>query len=361
MGLTSSTENSKLRNDVNVALKDSPSSDGARNRNSPKRNSNSPKRKSPKRNSPKRNRFVNTETEGSPKITMSPTSSAPAGNASMSTTSAGPVGNATMSETSPAPVVNASMSTTSSGPGTNIIMSETSAAPVASAADVTMSPTSAAPEPVKVGGSPISLDPSVFHTSEKQFNGGYTYAADLSARSEQYSSFTGGQSSSNVVRLDSSVFATSESQHGGEDKEKSEFNPEKFFNDMQVGGIHEPRNKEHKKKHLDKYLSPEEDDDSDDEDSFSFAKATEGLDVDENEDTEDLKQKVKALRMMVSRSSGKKSSKKSKKSRKAKRMTTEESSVGGANSISEYVNSTSSISTSDVRLISMNKMRKTLN
>jgi len=216
-----------------------------------------------------------------------------------------------------------------------------------------------------LGGSNIvNLDPSIFATSEREFKGGYSNVADSSVtRSELEVNYNGGQDRSSIINLDPSVFETSEAQYGGQNSVQnnntSEFNPEKFFNDLQVGGLPKPTNKEHKKKHLDKYLSPEEDDDSDDEDKFNFAETTDGLDVDENEDTEDLKQKVKHLRMMVSRSTGKKSSKKS-KSRKAKRVTTEETdSTGGAdNSISEYVNSTSSISTSDVRLISMNKMRK---
>jgi hypothetical protein len=150
---------------------------------------------------------------------------------------------------------------------------------------------------------------------------------------------------------------------------------------------------------IEKYLTPENDDD---DEGFDFAASTEGLDVDENEDTEDLKAKVKHLRMMVSRSKGKKSSKSSKKSQRSAKRATESS--GGAsesgsyesesygsgsygsgsnesgsyesgssesasyesgtnesgtqNSVSEYLDTTSSISTSDVRLISMNKMRK---
>ena len=160
----------------------------------------------------------------------------------------------------------------------------------------------------------------------------------------------------------------------------SEFNPDGFFQDMQKGGFsfESNKNKPRKMGKVEKYLSTDIDDDMSDEE---FSEMTEGLDVDPNEDTEDLKQKVRALRAMVSRSkasapvskrtfkrSSKRSSKKSsrrssrrssKKSsrRSSKRMT--ESSVGGSeNSISEYLNSTSSISTSDVRLISMNKIRR---
>lgn len=211
----------------------------------------------------------------------------------------------------------------------------------------------------------ITLPDSVFLTSESEFKGGYRYAAELSAvATEQPQLYNGGEP--NIITLDRELFETPAHQLGGE-VATSEFNPEKFFKDMQLGGLHEPRNKEYKKGHIEKMLSPEgndDDEDKDAEDKFSFAETTEGLDVNSNEDTEDLKQKVKHLRMMVSRSTGKKSSKKSRKSksRKAKRMTPppeESESTGGAdNSISEYVNSTSSISTSDVRLISMNKMRK---
>ena len=69
-----------------------------------------------------------------------------------------------------------------------------------------------------------------------------------------------------------------------------------------------------------------------------------------------------ALRAMVSRSKGKKGKKSSKKSskrssKKSKRMT-EQSGGTPENSVSNFLDSTSSISTSDVRLISMNKMRK---
>ena len=179
--------------------------------------------------------------------------------------------------------------------------------------------------------------------------GGYTYAGELQ------SEIKGG---SKIIDLDS-IF-NSEMQ-GGEEKKteekKSEFNPEKFFQDMKTGGMlgERKQNKEHKKSKIEKYLNPDSDDH---DDGFDFSEASKGLDIDENEDTEDIKHKVKVLRAMVSRSKGKKSSKKGKKtSKKSKRMV-ESSSVGGSdNSISEYLNSTSSISTSDVRLISMNKMK----
>lgn len=286
----------------------------------------------------------------------SPTSSEPVPNVTMSTTSPRP-SNGNMSTTSPGPVPTGSMSTTSAD-----VDSATSARSVP--INAPMSATSPAPTRNQMlgGNNIVTLDPSIFLTSEAEFNGGYTYASNLSESQIDYSPYTGGEPK-HIIKLDPSIFESSEVQLGGQSSVASvavsEFNPEKFFKEMQVGGLHEPRNKQPKKKHLDKYLSPEEDDDFEDEDKLSFAETTDGLDIDENEDTEDLKHKVKQLKMMVARSSGKKS-KKSKKS-KAKRMSpTEEvsESTGGANSISEYVNSTSSISTSDVRLISMNKMRK---
>jgi len=249
-----------------------------------------------------------------------------------------------------------------------------------------LSPTSSAPVPIggnynsqtstdfqsmdsSNGSNVVTLPASIFLSSEYEFKGGYTYAAELSTVNSEHHPYSGGNNETNIVTLDPAIFETSENQQGGQNP-TSEFNPEKFFSEMQLGGLHHPNNKEHKKGQLEKILSPEGDDDDEDkdaEDKFSFAENTEGLDVDSNEDTEDLKQKVKHLRMMVSRSTGKKSSKKLRKSksRKSKRMTPppeesqESESTGGAdNSISEYVNSTSSISTSDVRLISMNKMRK---
>ena len=122
---------------------------------------------------------------------------------------------------------------------------------------------------------------------------------------------------------------------------------------MKKGGAR--GSKEHKKNRIDRMFDSNDDDDN----GFDFDEATEGLDIDSREDTEDLKHKVKVLRAMVSRTKANKKGKKGSKkgSKKSKRMT--ESSVGGSdNSVSEYLDSTSSINTSDVRLISMNKMRK---
>lgn len=246
-------------------------------------------------------------------------------------------------------------------------LSPTSSAPVPKEGNIN-SQTSTASQSMDSsnGSNVVTLPASIFLSSEYEFKGGYTYAAELSTVNSEHNPYAGGNNETNIVTLDPAIFETSENQQGGQNP-TSEFNPEKFFSEMQLGGLHHPSNKEHKKGQIEKILSPEGDDDDEDkdaEDKFSFAENTEGLDVNSNEDTEDLKQKVKHLRMMVSRSTGKKSSKKSRKSksRKSKRMTPppeESESTGGAdNSISEYVNSTSSISTSDVRLISMNKMRK---
>ena len=221
------------------------------------------------------------------------------------------------------------------------------------------------PLPKKV----ITLSPEIFKTPaespstpstpmnslteiNKPKKGGYSYKNEVSDVNNPY---TGGDGHKNVISLDNSIFETSELSGGEEEQKKSsDFNPEQFFKDMQTGGLREPRNKEYKSKSkIDRYLSSETDE------GFDFAEATEGLDIDSNEDTEDIKNKVKALRAMVSRSKAKKGSKKG--SKKVKRAAqTESESTGGAteNSASEYLNSTSSISTSDVRLISMNKMRK---
>jgi hypothetical protein len=220
----------------------------------------------------------------------------------------------------------------------------------------------------------IRLNSSIMETSENEYPkvGGYSYAAEASEidypNKSIDTSYHGGNVNNKIITLDKSVFETSENEFDtpptANVEKKNDFNPEMFFKEMQTGGIYEPRNKEYKKSSIEKYLDTNEDD----SEGFDFAESTEGLDVDSNEDTEDLKAKVKHLRMMVARSKGKKSSKKSSKKshRKAKRMT--ESSGGASesgsyesasqNSVSEYLDTTSSISTSDVRLISMNKMRK---
>jgi len=251
----------------------------------------------------------------------------------------------------------------------------------------------------------IEIDPSIFESSEVSPKlGGYTYYREVSENTDTQLNRDSQimHKNSKIITLDSNIFETSEDQvePGVESAQrKSDFNPEQFFKEMQSGGLYEPRNKEHKKGRVEKYLTPDDDDEG-----FDFAESTEGLDLDENEDTEDLKEKVKHLRMMVSRSKGKKSSKKS--SKKSKRTTessggasesgsyesgsygtgsyesgsygtgsyesgTNESGSYGTgsyesgtnesatpNSVSEYLDTTSSISTSDVRLISMNKMRK---
>ena len=179
---------------------------------------------------------------------------------------------------------------------------------------------------------------------------------------------------SRVIKLDPAIFESSEMFGGGNDK-SSEFNPEKFFKDMQSGGKKKSkksspsrkstssrksrksrtsessyapstlRSVSERKNKMESYLSSEEPEE-DEETSFSFKEATDGLDVDENEDTEDLKQKVKHLRTMVKMSRS-----------PANRESEETPASGGASSVSEYLNSTSSISTSDVRLISMNKTK----
>ena len=325
-------------------------------------------------------KYVKTDTEGTviapvPTKTDSITSSAPVPTGVLSATSTeapiiAPVPTKTDSITSSAPVPSVVLSATSTE-GKSI----TSSAPVPT---VTFSPTSTEgvrrdrrvrrPNQSVSSLNVVVLNPNIFVTSDDMptvmseapkmvatKTGGYTYAAELSELKGGYtyagesSGLTGG---ANVIKLDSAIF-DSEIEGGnnnGEEKKSSEFNPEKFFQDMQKGGLREPRNKEHKKNRIERYLdSSLEDDDS----GFDFAESTEGLDIDENEDTEDIKQKVKTLRAMVSRSKGKKS-----KGKKSKRMTTESSGGASENSISTYLDSTSSISTSDVRLISMNKIKK---
>jgi hypothetical protein len=147
-------------------------------------------------------------------------------------------------------------------------------------------------------------------------------------------------------------------------EKSSEFNPNGFFNEMKMGGYSyessSERNKQHKVNKKYNYEDDEDESLTDEE----LSELTEGLDVDANEDTEQLKRKVLELRAMVSRSKGKKAPKVSRKSssrRSSSRRSSSKrsSSAGGSEaSVSEYLNSTSSISTSDVRLISMNKVRR---
>jgi len=179
--------------------------------------------------------------------------------------------------------------------------------------------------------------------------GGYTYAGEVNSEPQA------GGNSTGQIHLDPSLFLSESEQVGG----TNEFNPEKFFNDMQKGGqdylspgsiVH--RGKKVNKTGLDKTFDTSPDTDEDD----GFDLEEEGLeqDTDEEEDTEDVKNKVKHLRAMVARSKGRKVVKG--KRRHNKRMTE----TGGAseNSVSEYLDTTSSINTSDVKLISMNKHRK---
>ena len=230
------------------------------------------------------------------------------------------------------------------------------------------------PAPVQKGGQVVTLDPSVFLTSEQSMSGGNnSLQQQLDSILDSPILQNGGNS--RVIKLDPAIFESSEMFGGGNDK-SSEFNPEKFFKDMQSGGKKKSkktsssrkstssrksrrsessyapstlRSVSERKNKMESYLSSEEPEE-DEETSFSFKESTDGLDVDENEDTEDLKQKVKQLRTMVkmSRSPANHESAKS----------TETPASGGASSVSEYLNSTSSISTSDVRLISMNKTKR---
>jgi len=176
--------------------------------------------------------------------------------------------------------------------------------------------------------------------------GGYTYAGEVNSEPQAGGNTTG------QIHLDPSLFLSESEQVGG----TNEFNPEKFFNDMQKGGqdylspgsvVH--RGKKVKKTGLDKTFDTSPDTDEDD----GFDLDEEGLeqDTDEEEDTEDVKNKVKHLRAMVARSKGKKVVKGTR--RHNKRMTE----TGGAseNSVSEYLDTTSSINTSDVKLISMKR------
>jgi len=176
--------------------------------------------------------------------------------------------------------------------------------------------------------------------------GGYTYAGEVNSEPQA------GGNSTGQIYLDPSLFLSESEQVGG----TNEFNPEKFFNDMQKGGqdylspgsvVH--RGKKVKKTGLDKTFDTSPD--TDDDDGFDLDEEGLEQDTDEEEDTEDVKNKVKHLRAMVARSKGKKVVKG--KRRHNKRMTE----TGGAseNSVSEYLDTTSSINTSDVKLISMKR------
>jgi hypothetical protein len=239
----------------------------------------------------------------------------------------------------------------------------------------------------------LNLNQNTLLTSEsptKQL-GGYSYQAEVSEMNYNTNMIGGDPHYGNewkggvkMINLESALESSEEPiKH-----KKAEFNPEAFFNQMQTGGIlgeRKPR-KDFKSTKLDKQLGKKDDED---DDEFDIEEATEklNLDVDEDEDTEDLKQKVKELRAMVSRSKGKAGKKMRKPKRYVEDRSSEEEtenkfteSTGGesnssfnqnnqnnqnnnnsnnsnSNSVSEYLNSTSSISTSDVRLISMNRRK----
>ena len=195
-------------------------------------------------------------------------------------------------------------------------------------------------------------DAMLSEASPQTQKGGYTYAGEVNSEPQA------GGNTIGQIHLDPSLFLSESEQVGG----TNEFNPEKFFNDMQKGGqdylspgsvVH--RGKKVKKTGLDKTFDTSPDTDEDD----GFDLEEEGLeqDTDEEEDTEDVKNKVKHLRAMVARSKGKKAAKTVKGSRRHNKRMTE---TGGAseNSVSEYLDTTSSINTSDVKLISMNKHKK---
>jgi hypothetical protein len=179
-----------------------------------------------------------------------------------------------------------------------------------------------------------NLTTEVPQRTSKKMTGGYTYAGEVSV------------------------------------EKSSEFNPNSFFNEMKMGGYSYESSSERNKQHKVNKKYNYEDDEDDSLTDEQFSELTEGLDVDANEDTEQLKKKVLELRAMVSRSKGSKkapkvsrksSSRRSSSRRSSSRRSSSKrsSSAGGSEaSVSEYLNSTSSISTSDVRLISMNKVRR---
>jgi len=251
---------------------------------------------------------------------------------------------------------------------TSAEQSATSAAPVPLGVNVLSATSAASPrkahrQPGEISvsgmafnftGNPKDLDAAVrkaleaSESNQSPQKGGYTYAGEVNSEPQM-----GGNTGQ--IYVDPSVFLSEAEQLGG----ANEFNPEKFFNDMQSGGdpfmpvVH--RGKKPVKTGLDKTFDTTPDYVSDQEED-NFDLEAEGLeeDSDEEEDTEDVKNKVKVLRAMVARSKGKKAAKTVKGKRRHNKRMTE---TGGAseNSVSEYLDTTSSINTSDVKLISMKK------
>ena len=269
----------------------------------------------------------------------------------------------TESPTSSAPAPSGPISTSP----TSAEQSATSAAPVPLGINVLSATSAASPrkshrQPGEISvsgmafnftGNPKDLDAAVrkaLEASESQQlpqKGGYTYAGEVNSEPQ-----TGGNTGQ--IYIDPSMFLSESEQVGG----TNEFNPEKFFNDMQSGGDGIPvvhRGKKAVKTGLDKTFDTTPDYVSDqDEDNFDLEAEELEEDSDEEEDTEDVKNKVKVLRAMVARSKGKKSGKTVKGKRHHNKRMTE---TGGAseNSVSEYLDTTSSINTSDVKLISMKR------
>ena len=270
----------------------------------------------------------------------------------------------TESPTSSAPAPSGPISTSP----TSAEQSATSAAPVPLGVNVLSATSPASPrkahrQPGEISvsgmafnftGNPKDLDAAVrkaLEASESHVQpktGGYTYAGEVNSEPQM-----GGNTGQ--IYIDPSVFLSETEQAGG----ANEFNPEKFFNDMQSGGdpfmpvVH--RGKKPVKTGLDKTFDTTPDYVSDqEEDNFDLEAEGVEEDSDEEEDTEDVKNKVKVLRAMVARSKGKKAAKTVKGKRRHNKRMTE---TGGAseNSVSEYLNTTSSINTSDVKLISMKR------
>jgi hypothetical protein len=317
--------------------------------------------------SEEKNKYVDPNTANSPMNGGSETSNA---NMSLNMPSNMPLSETSLlggSDTSSVnmPLGNMPLSDTSLDGG-----SETSAVSSDFQTKSNLSPTSSEGGQMRV----VKIDPNTFLTESSetanQMKGGYSYAAEVSENAslrggdEHYgNAWKGGV---RVINLDS-AFESSDDEKNKDNN--SNFNPENFFNQMQKGGILGERKmkskKDFKKSKLDESLSVEREDDDED---FDLDEATSklNLEVDEDDDTENLKQKVKALRAMVSRSKpkGKKSKKAKRSSARSSENSTEEyvsaggnnsRNTSGNNSVSEYLNSTSSISTSDVRLISMNR------
>ena len=270
----------------------------------------------------------------------------------------------TESPTSSAPAPSGPISTSP----TSAEQSATSAAPVPLGVNIMSATSPASPrkshrQPGEISvsgmafnftGNPKDLDAAVrkaleaSESNQSPQKGGYTYAGEVNSEPQM-----GGNTGQ--IYVDPSVFLSEAEQLGG----ANEFNPEKFFNDMQSGGdpfmpvVH--RGKKPVKTGLDKTFDTTPDYVSDQEED-NFDLEAEGLeeDSDEEEDTEDVKNKVKVLRAMVARSKGKKAAKTVKGKRRHNKRMTE---TGGAseNSVSEYLDTTSSINTSDVKLISMKR------